>query len=309
MSFSYDTKVELCEIEPKKDCCQHAMIYGLLLFGKNFSLRGISIRSQNKNVIRLYANYIAYSTSAIVDIRTIESTNKSKNTYRIDIPSEQDRAKIVEQFGYSGKEVNLRLNRANLSDECCYSAFLRGVFLSCGSISNPQKSYRLEFRVAYEKLAYDLQKLIMDIDDIYIEPSVVSRKGSYYVYIKNFDQISDILAFIGAGNAAMEFIQTKMVKEVRSYVNRTTNFETANISKTASAAAAQITAIRKISEKRGLDFLDDDLKELAQIRLENPQMSLTELARLYSKPVSRSGINRRLSKIIDIANNKITDKL
>lgn len=302
MSFSSDTKAELCEVIPEEDNLLHALAYGLLLFSKDFSDRKISIKSANKSVIDLYANYLAMYYSSIVDV--LQSNNDNKSIlYTLEIPNLQDRIKILNNFGYTGKEINLRLNHANLEDENCYSTFLRGAFLSCGYIKNPQKGYQLEFRTTHEKLAYDLKKFIMDIDMLYIEPKVVSRNGSYYVYIKNFEQISNVLAYIGANNATMQFIQAKMIKEIRSNVNRTTNFETANISKTAGAAAKQIVAIKNIMEKKTLDFLDDDLKELAQLRLENPQMSLNELAKQFSEPISRSGVDRRLKKLVDISNN------
>lgn len=130
---------------------------------------------------------------------------------------------------------------------------------------------------------------------------MISRKGDFVVYLKGSEQIADLLTYLGAQQASMELIQVKMLKEVRNYVNRTTNFTTANIGKTASAAAQHIRAIQKIERKMGLEGLPEDLRELAQLRLDNPEMSLRELGESLSEPISRSGVNHRLRRILEIA--------
>lgn len=298
MSFSPEAKNELCKVKIEKDCCVHALMYGLLLFSGSFSKRRISLRSRNGEVIRLYAHYLSGETGTIVDIKQPKAQSQS---YMINVPDADDRVKVLNKFGYSGDETNMRLNYANLESECCNRAFIRGAFLSAGSLKNPQKGYQLEFKVPYEKLAKDFLKFLSGIDEVYIRPGIINRKGSFFVYIKKCDQITDLLAFMGANSAAMEMIQAKMLKGIRSYVNRTTNFETANITKTASAAASQIRAIKIIKQKKGLDFLDEELRELAAIRLKNPHMSLNELGKRLSRPLSKSGINHRLRKIVDIS--------
>ena len=146
-----------------------------------------------------------------------------------------------------------------------------------------------------------LEKLISDIEEVETEPHTVYRKGNYVVYIKGSDNIEDMLAYIGATMSSLSIIQSKMLKSVRNRINRQINSETANIKKTADASAKQIKAIELIIEKRGLDFLSDELRELAELRLENPEYNLRELGASLSKPLSRSGVNHRLNKLITIS--------
>ena len=175
------------------------------------------------------------------------------------------------------------------------------MFLVCGNVTDPDKDYHLEFVVPHKNLAADLEKLISDIEEIDTEPHTVYRKGSYVVYIKGSDNIEDMLAYIGAGMSSLSIIQSKIFKSVRNRINRKINSETANINKTAEASARQLKAIEIISEKRGLDSLPDELKELAELRMENPEYNLRELGASLSKPLSRSGVNHRLNKLIMIS--------
>ncbi len=176
---------------------------------------------------------------------------------------------------------------------------MRGAFLSCGTVTDPQKDYHLEFSVAHRRLAQDLVTLLEEIEGLRIQPSVTRRKGSYVVYIKGSEQIADLLTFMGAPSASMALMQAKMVKEVRNYVNRTTNFETANIDKTASASARQVAAIHGLEETVGLEQLPEDLREMAYLRLQNPDMSLRELGEALS--ISRSGANHRIQRLMELA--------
>ena len=171
--------------------------------------------------------------------------------------------------------------------------------MSCGTVTNPQKDYHLEFSINHRKLAQDLVTLLEEVEGLHLQPSITQRKGSFVVYIKDSEQIADLLTYMGAPTAAMTLMQAKMVKEVRNYVNRTTNFETANIDKTASASARQVVAIRHLQETVGLDNLPEDLREMAYLRLENPEMSLRELGEALS--ISRSGANHRIQRLMEMA--------
>lgn len=183
------------------------------------------------------------------------------------------------------------------------SAFLRDAFISYGTMTDPEKSYHLEFSVQEKKIADDILKYMSKIRDFDIEPKMTRRNDSYIVYIKAVDSITDFLTFIGAVNSAMEIMQLRMLKDVRNYVNRTTNFETANLDKTLQAAEEHINAIKKIKNTVGLNSLPDNLKEVANLRLKNPEMSLKMLGQSLKNPISRSGVNHRLEKIIQISKN------
>ena len=178
---------------------------------------------------------------------------------------------------------------------------LRRLFLEKGTMTNPARDYHMEFACASLEEAQALCSFLAYLPELSVTPGVTKRKGQYVVYVKGSEQITDLLAFIGANKAAMEFMQVKMVKEVRNYVNRTTNFETANIGKTASAAAGQLEAIRKIQQVRGLASLPEELRELAELRLENPDVGIEELGKMMTPPLSKSGMNNRLRRIEEIA--------
>ena len=153
----------------------------------------------------------------------------------------------------------------------------------------------------HKNLASDLMRIISEVEQISAEPHMVNRKGSYIVYLKGSEEIQDMLTLMGAPMSALNIIQNKMVKSVRNRVNRKINSETANLNKTAAASARQLRAIELIRDKRGLNSLPDELRELAQLRLDNPEFNLRELGEALSEPISRSGVNHRLQKLLSIA--------
>lgn len=299
MSFSYDTKSELCKIEPEDSCCKKAECYGLLLCAKSFSLSSITLMTEHARVARRAAQFTAQVTGAIVDVRTAVSYHRS--SYTLTVTQESQRQKVLSEFGYSGREISLRINLSNLENDCCKAAFLRGVFLSCGTVTDPNKDYHLEFILPFMNLAKDVMAILRDGMDFH--PALVNRKGYFVVYIKGGDRIADLLALLGAGSAAMELMQVRMLKEVRNNVNRKTNFETANIDKTVSASVRQVEAIEKIRDTVGLANLPQELRETAELRLEYPELSLRELGQLFQTPVSRSGVNHRLRRLVEEAEN------
>ncbi|HEX3039530.1 MAG TPA: DNA-binding protein WhiA [Caproiciproducens sp.] len=302
MSFSSDVKTELCKAVPRESCCLRAECYGLLLFGKSFSPSAVTLKTENNAAAHRAAQLTAEVTGAIVDLSAaIYRRKESKSAFTVSVNEKDQIKSVLSCFGHTGNEISLRINRANLENECCIAAFLRGAFLSCGTVTDPQKDYHLEFVVPFMNLAKDLSVLISETYELDIQPGFLNRKGSFVVYIKGSEHVADFLTFMGAGNAAMELMQAKMLKEVRNDVNRKTNFETANIDKTAQAAAAQIIAIEKIVSASGISRLPEELQEFAMLRLRNPEMSLRELGESLSEPLSRSGVNHRLQRIVEFA--------
>ena len=302
MSFSGEAKSEICKIIPQNFCCKKAECYGMLLFTRNFLHEGLLLTTENSLVAHLSAELTAQVTGAMVDVTTVLSHRGGQNrAFSVRVSQREDSQKILKTFGHEHQEISLRMNFSNLEDEPCYAAFLRGVFLSCGTVIDPEKDYHLEFMVPYMNLAKDLISLISSIEALSIQPSLINRKGVFVVYIKGSEQIVDFLTYIGACGAAMQLMQVKMLKEVRNNVNRKINFETANLGKTANAAARQITAIEKIRDTVGLNSLPEELQELAELRLENPEMSLRELGENLSEPISRSGVNHRLQRLLEFA--------
>ncbi|HCA71379.1 MAG TPA: DNA-binding protein WhiA [Ruminococcaceae bacterium] len=300
MSFSSDTKNELCRKKPQRPCCEKAECYGMLLFGRFFNRAKISLTTESTAAARRTAQFTAQLTGAIVSSRTV-LRRASHPASVVSVDDEGDRMRVLNFFGQTGKEVTLRLNRANLEDECCWSAFLRGAFLSCGTVLNPTKDYRLEFVIPHMHLCKDMLALLRELS-MTLQPGTSQRRGSYVVYIKGSDRVSDLLTFLGAPNASMKVMQMKMLREVRNRINRQTNFETANLDKTASAAARQIYALQKLLDcGAGFGALPEELRNLAKLRYENPELSLRELGEKLQPPLSRSGVNHRLQRIGELA--------
>lgn len=296
MSFSSDTKLELCKIENKAGCCHKAQGYGLLLFSRCFTPHDRAVTVDNGAVARLIAEYAASCAGIIAQV-SVKIRRSKKEAYRLSMEAGEKKL-LYEAFGHELSELNLRINRDILSCQGCRASFLRGAFISCGSITDPNKEYHLEFAVQYKKLAYDLAGLLSEME-LGFQPSVSERNGSYVVYVKDSGRIEDILTFMGASGASMELMQIKMYKEAINDINRKTNFETANMDKTYSASARQIAAIAVIADTAGIDSLNDDLKETAMLRLSNPEMTLKEMAEALH--ISRSGINHRMQRLIAIA--------
>lgn len=296
MSFSGDIKAELCKIEHKRDCCRKAECYGLWLFSRCFFLRETSFVTENGPVARRMLE-LAAEAAGVGGELSYGVSRRKRPAYRVCLPEEEERRKLLECFGHTGKETNLRINRAILENDCCLSAFLRGAFLSCGSVTDPQKDYHLELSVPYQTLANSLYTLLCEVTAFESKPSLSRRKGGYVVYWKESGQIEDLLTYLGAPGASMELMQVRMYKEAKNDINRKANFETANMDKTYSASARQIAAIAALSDAGKLAALSPELRELAELRLENPDMTLRELGERLG--ISRSGVNHRLQRLLE----------
>ena len=181
---------------------------------------------------------------------------------------------------------------------CCKRAFIRGAFLASGSISDPEKGYHFEIVTQDERKATHLQEIICRFQ---IDAKIVLRKKSYVVYVKEGAQIVDMLAIMEANVALMNLENIRILKEMRNSVNRKVNCETANINKTVNAAVKQIEDIRLIEQKKGFHNLNEGLAEIAELRLQYPEATLKELGMMLNPQVGKSGVNHRLRKLSEIA--------
>ncbi len=297
MSFSADVKNELLSIEPENECCMHALAYGMMLFSRAFSYYDMSLLTEHGGIAEKYCELMKKVCGV-----TPEVVKSEAGKYKIEVLTKEDRLKVLKTFGYDKKSGTSRLNWGNMSDECCKTAFLRGAFLTCGTVNDPNKNYHFEFVVPYLNLSKDLKVFISDYDELNVVPKSITRNSNYVIYFKDSESIEDLLTVMGAHNSSLELMGVKMYKDMRNNVNRKLNFESANLDKTIDAAGKQINAILHIKNTVGLSYLSDDLKEIAEIRLENPDMSLRELCESLSTPITRSGVNHRLNKICSIAN-------
>ena len=192
---------------------------------------------------------------------------------------------IKEEIKNEKKEENLR-------------AIIRGLFLGSGSINNPENKYHLEITFKQEK---NLNEIVEILKKLGINIKNMKTKNKYSIYLKEGEEISKFLALIGANKAVMQFEDIRIQREMRGKVNRIVNCETANLNKTLNASIEQIAAIKKLQETGRFNKLNDNLKEIALLRLENPDIALADLGKLLKEPVGKSGVNYRLKKIIDIA--------
>ena len=293
MTFTADVKTELSEFEGFSQMNKKAFAYGFLLFGKTFNPRSVTCTSDYKCVIDTFSALIADLTGINAVVSQLGS-----GKYVMKITTAAERKKLIEFFDHSVNEISLRINHGNLEEDETYYAFLRGAFLSCGSVSNPDKGYHLEFVVQHNKLSGDLLKILTNFS---LGAKYILRKYSHVIYIKGSEDIEDLLTMMGAPNASLYLMGVKVQKDVRNKINRKMNFEAANMSRAIEAGLAQVSAIELIEKKQGIDSLPDELKELALLRKDNPDMSLKELGASLSVPISRSGVNHRLSKLVALA--------
>ncbi len=304
MSFSSNIKDELIKIENMPDCCVHAMAYGMLLFGRSFNSGSVSMMTDNKNVAMKYMD-VTEKASGILPNCSVSEAGK----YTLEISAHEDIRKVLSDFSMSGKERTLRIDRGNLLNEttyegeslsCCDGAFLRGAFLSCGTASDPNKNYHIEFVVPFKTLSMDLLKMLTDYG---LKAKHMVRRYVNVIYIKDSESIEDLLTIMGAYNCSMEIMNIKIYKDVRNLTNRRNNFENANFSKTVNAAYDQRSAILFLEEKGIIPTLESDLRELAELRIDNPEASLRELGELCSVKLSRSAVNYRLQRLVAISDN------
>lgn len=294
MSFSADIKNELCSLTPAQ-CCLKAETFGLLLYGRSFSQSDISFMTELESVAMRYCN----SVRTLTGVAPVIKCSKAGN-YKIRIDTASDRKKVLEYFGYTGGEIALRVNFSNFEnsfEECCFCSFIRGVFLACGSISNPQKDYHLEFSIPKSKLCDDLHTVINESG---LKARKITRNGCHVLYCNEAEGVEDYIGKMGANSAFFVMMQTRAVKTVKNQINRRTNFEAANLSRTIEAGILQSELIEKILKKIRPEGMTEDLAQLCALRLDNPELSLAALGQLMSPPLSRSAVSRRFKKLEEI---------
>ena len=209
------------------------------------------------------------------------------------------KTKEIDFIEYDKETVKIKEIPENQEEK---KAIIRGTFMGAGSINNPEREYHLEMEVTNEQNMNIVLKLLLEFG---IKAKYMEAKNKYYIYLKEGEEISKFLALIGAAKAVMKFEDVRIQKEMRGKVNRLVNCETANLNKTINASIEQIAAIRKLQENGEFKKLDDNLKEIALLRLENPDMSLIELGKKLKVPIGKSGVNYRLRKIMEIANGLV----
>ncbi|MBR3844936.1 MAG: DNA-binding protein WhiA [Clostridia bacterium] len=302
MSFAYEVKKELCRVPEEKSCCLLAECYGFLLGCRNFSKQEIVLQSEHEEVARRFCRLLKEVCG--ISVRVL-SPARAGGFYTVRLTESFNCLTVLGAFGYTGDEPFVRINRGNFEDDCCVCAFLRGAFCACGSITDPNRDYHFELSVGKYHVAQDLAALM---GEYLSRPKITTRKSGYVVYYKESEKIEDILTYMQAVSSSMALMEVKIVKDLRNKINRATNCETANLSKSLEAGRRHLEAIATIEALASLDILPPELKEIALLRRDNPEASLSELGSMLESPLSRSGANHRLSKIVDIATKVKTQK-
>lgn len=293
MSFSYDFKKQICDIK-MPECCRRAECYGMMLFGHFLKYDKISFQNSNPFVQKNF-EYLIKKCFAVSP--TLSVSNGKRPMYKAEITDKELISFIFLKLGITPDSF---INEMLLKKDCCRDAFIRGAFLSCGLLSNPETEYRLEFRVKNSIFADFLCEILTDRG---IPPKRTKRSGADILYYKKSEQIEDLITVMGAGNVTLQIIDLKILKEVRNNINRKNNVDDLNLSKTVEASITQRGAIKYLIDSGKFDVLSDDLKEIALLRMANPEASLSELSRLCSISISKSGLNHRLKKIVETAEN------
>ena len=302
LSFSGQVKNEICGAKLSCKNCGQALLYGMLLFCRGVSVNEVLFNTESKASANLFTQLLVDETGSIVTVSEPDLRNRTNRPiYSVTIDDQSDREKLLSQFFPYWPKDREYIHPVFFQKECCKKAFLRGAYLSCGTMINPNREYHLEFLIYHESLCREFQAFLQEFE---LDFHRIKRSKGYSLYIKESEQIEDTLAHLGAVKASMELMNLKIEKELRNQANRVTNCETANIEKAVSAAMQQIQKISKLQKSILFQTLPPPLMEAAELRLAHPEMSLRELCELDGGKLSRSGLNHRLQKLC-----KLADKL
>ena len=295
MSFSSDVKNELCRAVIDRPCCARAEIYGVLLYCNTFSSQEVRIITESESFAQRLPQLLERAFGLSFDRLPAPEEQK----YIFQITDEEKLGSIIDDLGFDHRQSPvLHINFGILEEECCRGAFLRGVFLSGGSVMDPAKSYHLEVATSHAQASRELQALLTDMGR---KPKQVARGGYQVTYFKNSDQIEDMLTKMGAPISAMEIMNAKAEKELRNGINRRVNCEAANLDKAVDAAQEQLEAIRRLYELDRVEGLTAQLKETIILRETFPELTLSQLAEEFDPPVTKSCLNHRLRKLVELS--------
>ena len=295
MSFSGDTKGELCREGLSRRCCAQAEAYGVLLFCNTFQPGEIRITTECDPLKERLPALFRRAFRVSFDVTPADEGGKGSFLIR----DREKIARICEVFGIAwDSAVSLHLNFAVLEEDHCRAAFLRGAFLAGGSVTDPEKGYHLELATSHGAVSRETLALMGEMG---LQPKDTTRSANYVLYFKQSDRIEDFLTTIGAGVSAMRVMNARAEKTLRGSVNRRVNCDAANLDKVVSAAQEQIEAIGRLRERGMLEGLSPKLREAAQLRTGHPELTLTQLAELCAPPVTKSCLNHRLRKLMELS--------
>lgn len=296
MSFSSETKAELCRERMNHLECAQAEAYGVLLFCNVFTPWEVRITTRSVDVAQRLPKLFQRAFAVTFDQTPEEETLGTKQTF---LCTDREKiARMLDTFGYSAETAVVQhINFAALEEQIAKTAFLRGAFLAGGSVTDPKKRYHLEITTSHYYVHRELQALLPELE---LHPKETNRNSNYVTYFKQSEAIADVLTTIGAPLAAMEVMNAKVEKNLLNGVNRRLNCDVANVDKAVQAAQSQIEAIRRLEARGELSGLPEKLRETAELRVAHPELSLSQLAELSDPPVTKSCLNHRLRKLLEL---------
>ncbi len=301
MSFSSELKENLSKIANlnNKELVKYELIGYLISNNTTCHSTTICYSTVNEYNINRFSKLLSN-----LNILNFQIALKGK-TYQITLP----KVKFIEEISYEGQDILLstdykgkleKIENINEQEEMAIKALIRGIFLGSGSVNNPENKYHLEMILSTEQSAKTIKKLIEKVE---IHMKEMKRKNGYSLYLKEGEEISKLLAFIGANSAVLKFEEIRVLRDMKNNINRKVNCETANLSKTIQASVKQINAIQKLQKEGKFETLPEPLKEIALLRLENPDASLIELGQMLKEPIGKSGVNHRLKQLEQLGEN------
>lgn len=295
MSFSGDVKRELCKTLPARKCCCQAECYGILLYANRFDAREVRIVTESRDLAERLP--LLFKRAFKLTFDRLPEPGMVKSVFSISDPDKL--SVLAAAFGYDmDSAVAHHINFGVLEEDHCRTSFFRGAFLAGGSVTDPGKGYHLEITTTH--LSVDRELLLL-LREAGFAPKSAARGANYMAYFKQSEAIADFLTAIGAPLAAMELMNAKAEKDLRGGVNRRVNCDAANLDKAVEAAQVQLEAIRRLGERTSLEDLPPKLREAARLRLENPDLTLSELAAMCQPPITKSSMSARLKKLAQMA--------
>ncbi len=299
MSFSSQVKDELNTLQIKSNCCKKAYIFGSLM-SADISDGQIFVKITDKST----AEQLCHLIKAIYKIEPERKEIRRGCYNAIELKFKSAKIEDFLSFAdeFSGSDEDVDALNAYFACENCKQVFARAAFCACGSVSDPKKSYTLEIYAANDTRAMLIHSVLEEI--VTEAPGITSRKEKMSVFYKNNSAIEDVLTVLGASKTLFEFLDSYIEKDLRNYENRATNCVTRNIAKSVGASGLQVLAIEALIATGAFEELGDDLQATAALRLANPALTLSELAEIHIPPISKSGLNHRISKIMELAKQR-----
>lgn len=292
MTFGGEVKNELCRGELHRKCCAQAEAYGVLLYCNTFTGGEVRIVTEHD----AFAQRLPLLFKKAFKL-TFDRLPQGEGKHIFSIQDPRKLQIIRQTYGAEGESVALHINFAVLEEPCCRMSFFRGAFLAGGSVTDPKKGYHLELTTSHQNVSREMLALMRECD---FNPKAAARKGNSVIYFKQSEYIEDFLTAIGAPLSAMEVMNAKLEKNLRGSVNRRVNCDAANLDKAVEAAQSQLEAIRNLERQGLLDKLPDKLQETARLRMTYPEDTLAQLAQLCDPPITKSALNHRLRKLVEL---------